>query len=60
MTNESAQLNVPISGEFPGAYEQLLPEFQRDKRHKGYDRQGHVAGIGPPHDCRAARPRGGC
>jgi hypothetical protein len=29
MTNESTQLNVLISGGFAGAYEQLLPEFQR-------------------------------
>ena len=29
MTNELAQLNVLISGGFTGAYEQLLPEFQR-------------------------------
>jgi molybdate transport system substrate-binding protein len=29
MTNESAQLNVLISGGFAGAYEQLLSEFQR-------------------------------
>jgi len=29
MTNEAAQLNVLISGGFAGAYEQLLPEFQR-------------------------------
>jgi molybdate transport system substrate-binding protein len=29
MMNESTQLNVLISGGFTGAYEQLLPEFQR-------------------------------
>jgi len=29
MTSESAQLNVLTSGRFAGAYEQLLPEFQR-------------------------------
>jgi hypothetical protein len=29
MTKESLQLNVLISGGFAGAYEQLLPEFQR-------------------------------
>jgi molybdate transport system substrate-binding protein len=29
MTNESTQLNVLISGGFAGAYEQLLPEFER-------------------------------
>jgi molybdate transport system substrate-binding protein len=29
MTNPSAQLNVLISGGFTGAYEQLLPQFQR-------------------------------
>ena len=29
MTNELAQLKVLISGGFAGAYEQLLPEFQR-------------------------------
>jgi molybdate transport system substrate-binding protein len=29
MTKESLQLNALISGGFAGAYEQLLPEFQR-------------------------------
>jgi hypothetical protein len=29
MTNQAAHLNVLISGRFAGAYEQLLPEFQR-------------------------------
>jgi hypothetical protein len=29
MTNESAQLNILISGGFTDAYEQLLPEFKR-------------------------------
>ena len=29
MTNESARLNILISGRFTGAYEQLLPEFKR-------------------------------
>jgi hypothetical protein len=55
MTNESTQLNVLISGGFAGAYEQLLPEFQRMS-----DRLRCVAGIGPPNDCRAARPRCCC
>jgi molybdate transport system substrate-binding protein len=29
MTKEAVQLNILISGGFAGAYEQLLPEFQR-------------------------------
>ena len=47
MTNESAQLNVPISGEFPGAYEQLLPEFQRIRGIKVTTGRGTSQGSGP-------------
>ena len=47
MTNESAELNVPISGEFPGAYEQLLPEFQRMIGIKVTTGTGASQGSGP-------------
>jgi molybdate transport system substrate-binding protein len=47
MTNESAQLNVLISGGFAGAYEQLLPEFQRMSGIKVATGSGASQGSGP-------------
>lgn len=47
MTNESAQLNVLISGGFAGAYEQLLPEFQRISGIKVTTGSGASQGSGP-------------
>src|SRR5262245_25288903 len=47
MTNESAQLNVLISGGFAGAYEQLLPEFQRMSGIKVTTGSGASQGSGP-------------
>jgi hypothetical protein len=47
MTNESAQLNVLISGGFAGAYEQLLPEFQRMSGMKVTTGSGASQGSGP-------------
>ena len=46
MTNESAQLNVLISGGFAGAYEQLLPEFERMSGVKVTTRSGASQGTG--------------
>jgi molybdate transport system substrate-binding protein len=43
----SAQLNVLISGGFSGAYEQLLPEFERTSRIKVTTRSGASQGEGP-------------
>ena len=47
MTNGSAQLNVLISGGFAGAYEQLLPEFQRMSGIKVTTGSGASQGSGP-------------
>jgi molybdate transport system substrate-binding protein len=47
MTNESARLNVLISGGFAGAYEQLLPEFQRLSGIKVTTGSGASQGSGP-------------
>ena len=47
MTNASAQLNVLISGGFAGAYEQLLPEFQRMSGIKVTTGSGASQGSGP-------------
>ena len=47
MTNKAAQLNVLISGGFTGAYEQLLPEFERTSGIKVTTRSGASQGIGP-------------
>jgi molybdate transport system substrate-binding protein len=47
MTKESAQLNVLISGGFAGAYEQLLPEFQRMSGIKVTTGSGASQGSGP-------------
>jgi molybdate transport system substrate-binding protein len=47
MTNESAQLNVLISGGFAGAYEQLLPEFQRMSGIQVTTGSGASQGSGP-------------
>ena len=47
MTNESTQLNVLISGGFAGAYEQLLPEFQRMSGIKVTTGSGASQGSGP-------------
>jgi molybdate transport system substrate-binding protein len=47
MTNESAQLKVLISGGFAGAYEQLLPEFQRMSGIKVTTGSGASQGSGP-------------
>src|SRR5882672_4186510 len=43
----SAQLNVLISGGFSGAYEQLLPEFQRMSGIKVTTGSGASQGSGP-------------
>src|ERR1700751_2005205 len=43
----SAQLNVLISGGFAGAYEQLLPEFERTSRIKVTTGSGSSQGAGP-------------
>jgi molybdate transport system substrate-binding protein len=47
MANEAAQLNVLISGGFAGAYEQLLPEFQRMSGIKVTTGSGASQGSGP-------------
>ena len=47
MTNEPAQLNVPISGGFAGAYQQFLPEFQRMIGIKVTTGTGTSQGSGP-------------
>ena len=47
MTNASGQLNVLISGGFAGAYEQLLPEFQRMSGIKVTTGSGASQGSGP-------------
>src|SRR5258708_34941435 len=43
----SAQLNVLISGGFSGAYEQLLPEFERTSGIKVVTGSGASQGTGP-------------
>src|SRR5215468_1714100 len=43
----SAQLNVLISGGFSGAYEQLLPEFERMSGIKVTTGSGASQGTGP-------------
>ena len=43
----SAQLNVLISGGFSGAYEQLLPEFERTSGIKVATGSGASQGVGP-------------
>ena len=43
----SAQLNVLISGGFTGAYEQLLPEFERTSGIKVITGSGSSQGTGP-------------
>jgi molybdate transport system substrate-binding protein len=47
MTKESLQPNVLISGGFAGAYEQLLPEFQRMSGIKVTTGSGASQGSGP-------------
>jgi molybdate transport system substrate-binding protein len=47
MTNKSAHLNVLISGGFAGAYERLLPEFQRTSGIKVSTGSGASQGPGP-------------
>src|SRR3984893_4022084 len=47
MMNESTQLNVLISGGFTGAYEQLLPEFQRMSGIEVTTGSGASQGSGP-------------
>jgi molybdate transport system substrate-binding protein len=47
MTNESARLNVLISGGFQGAYEQLLPEFKRTSGISVTTGSGSSQGAGP-------------
>lgn len=47
MTKESLQLNVLISEGFAGAYEQLLPEFQRMSGIKVTTGSGASQGSGP-------------
>ncbi|MGC1780273.1 MAG: substrate-binding domain-containing protein [Xanthobacteraceae bacterium] len=47
MTNESARLNVLISGGFSGAYEQLLPRFERASGIEVKTASGASQGAGP-------------
>src|SRR6516225_10159857 len=47
MTNEPTHLNVLISGGFSGAYERLLPEFQRTTGVKVTTGSGASQGAGP-------------
>lgn len=47
MTNETAQLNVLISGGFTGAYEQLLPKFESTSGIKVSTKSGASQGAGP-------------
>jgi molybdate transport system substrate-binding protein len=47
MTNESAQLHVLISGGFTGAYEELLPQFERTSGIKVATGSGASQGTGP-------------
>jgi molybdate transport system substrate-binding protein len=47
MSNGSAQLNVLISGGFSGAYEKLLPEFERTSGIKVATGSGASQGAGP-------------
>ena len=47
MTNDSAWLTVLISGGFSGAYEQLLPEFERTSGIGVTTRSGASQGAGP-------------
>jgi molybdate transport system substrate-binding protein len=47
MTNKPAQLNVLISGGFGGAYEQLLPEFERSSGIRVTTGSGASQGSGP-------------
>jgi molybdate transport system substrate-binding protein len=47
MTNETAQLNVLISGGFSGAYEQLLPQFEQTSGIKVTTGSGASQGTGP-------------
>ena len=47
MANEVARLNVLISGGFSGAYEQLLPEFQRATGIRVATGSGASQGTGP-------------
>jgi molybdate transport system substrate-binding protein len=47
MTTEPAQLNVLISGGFSGAYEQLVPEFERTSGIKVKTGSGASQGAGP-------------
>ena len=47
MTNEPARLNVLISGGFSGAYEQLLPPFERTRGVKVTTGSGASQGTGP-------------
>src|SRR6202790_2885005 len=47
MTNDPAQMNVLISGGFSGAYEELLPEFERVSGVKVATGSGASQGTGP-------------
>jgi molybdate transport system substrate-binding protein len=47
MTNKAAQLNVLIPGGFSGAYEQLLPQFERTSGIKVTTGSGASQGTGP-------------
>ena len=47
MTNEPAPLNVLISGGFSGAYEELLPQFERTSGTKVTTGSGASQGSGP-------------
>src|SRR5580704_15520962 len=47
MTNEPAQLHVLISGGFSGAYEQLLPQFEKTSGIKVTTGSGASQGTGP-------------
>ena len=47
MTHEPTQLNVLISGGFSGAYEELLPQFERESGIKVTTGSGASQGTGP-------------
>ncbi len=47
MTNDPTQLNVLMSGGFAAAYEQLLPEFERETGIKVATGSGASQGTGP-------------
>ena len=56
----SAQLNVLISGGFSGAYEKLLPEFERTSGIKVTTGSGASQGTGPQTIAALTRSRRVC